>query len=281
MTDATHVKEALDRASQGGPERHRAKSIEQGKLFVRDRIALLLDDGSFVEDGLLANAAGDGLPPTAWSPASAACTAGRSRHGQRLDGQGRLVGRAHRREDRPHPGDGARARAAARLPRRLGGRAHHRSDRDVPGPPRTRAASSTTRCSCRARCRRSACCSARRRRAARTSRRSATWCSWSTSNASMYLGSPRMAEMVIGEKVTLEEMGGARMHCEVSGCGDLLVKTDEEAHRRGARATSPTSRTHWASAAARRAPRAPAAGARAIRRAHPRRRERAVRHARA
>ena len=32
-------------------------------------------------------------------------------------------------------------------------------------------------------------------------------------NASMYLGSPRMAEMVIGEKVTLEEMGGAKMHC--------------------------------------------------------------------
>ena len=43
-------------------------------------------------------------------------------------------------------------------------------------------------------------------------------------NASMYLGSPRMAEEVIGEKVTLEEMGGARMHCEVSGCGDLLVR---------------------------------------------------------
>ncbi len=47
--------------------------------------------------------------------------------------------------------------------------------------------------------------------------------------ASMYLGSPRMAEMVIGEKVTLEEMGGARMHCSVSGCGDILVKTEEEA----------------------------------------------------
>jgi len=29
--------------------------------------------------------------------------------------------------------------------------------------------------------------------------------------------------MVIGEKTTLEEMGGARMHCEVSGCGDLLA----------------------------------------------------------
>jgi acetyl-CoA carboxylase carboxyltransferase component len=45
----------------------------------------------------------------------------------------------------------------------------------------------------------------------------------------MYLGSPRMAEMVIGEKVTLEEMGGARMHCSVSGCGDVLVKTEDEA----------------------------------------------------
>lgn len=48
-------------------------------------------------------------------------------------------------------------------------------------------------------------------------------------NASMYLGSPRMAEMVIGEKVTLEEMGGARMHCSISGCGDVLVKTEQEA----------------------------------------------------
>ena len=47
-------------------------------------------------------------------------------------------------------------------------------------------------------------------------------------NASMYLGSPRMAEMVIGEKVTLEEMGGARMHTGVSGCGHFLVKSDEE-----------------------------------------------------
>ena len=48
-------------------------------------------------------------------------------------------------------------------------------------------------------------------------------------NASMYLGSPRMAEMVVGEKVSLEEMGGARMHCTVSGCGDVLVQDDAEA----------------------------------------------------
>lgn len=48
-------------------------------------------------------------------------------------------------------------------------------------------------------------------------------------NASMYLGSPRMAEKVIGEKVSLEEMGGAKMHTAESGCGDVLVKTEVEA----------------------------------------------------
>src|SRR2546429_436339 len=36
-------------------------------------------------------------------------------------------------------------------------------------------------------------------------------------NASMYLGSPRMGEGVGGEKVTLEELGGARRHCTKSG----------------------------------------------------------------
>jgi acetyl-CoA carboxylase carboxyltransferase component len=48
-------------------------------------------------------------------------------------------------------------------------------------------------------------------------------------NASMYLGSPRMAEMVIGEHTTLEEMGGARIHATVSGCGDNLAADDEDA----------------------------------------------------
>jgi methylmalonyl-CoA decarboxylase subunit alpha len=47
-------------------------------------------------------------------------------------------------------------------------------------------------------------------------------------NASMYLGSPRMAEMVIGEKVSLEEMGGAKMHTSASGCGHFLVGSDQE-----------------------------------------------------
>ncbi|MEM1347683.1 MAG: acyl-CoA carboxylase subunit beta, partial [Myxococcota bacterium] len=48
-------------------------------------------------------------------------------------------------------------------------------------------------------------------------------------NASMYLGSPRMAKKVINEDVTLEEMGGAKMHCSTSGCGDVLVQSEAEA----------------------------------------------------
>ena len=44
-------------------------------------------------------------------------------------------------------------------------------------------------------------------------------------HATAYLGSPRLAEMVTGEQVSLEEMGGAEMHCRVSGVGDVLVDT--------------------------------------------------------
>ncbi|MBI1736209.1 MAG: acyl-CoA carboxylase subunit beta [Candidatus Rokubacteria bacterium] len=47
--------------------------------------------------------------------------------------------------------------------------------------------------------------------------------------ASLYVGSPRMVEMAVGEKTTLEELGGARMHCTVSGVGDVLAASDEEA----------------------------------------------------
>src|SRR4051812_50065200 len=57
----TDVETAVDRALAGGPERHRQKAAEQGKLPVRERVARLLDDGSFVEEGLLANWQEDGL----------------------------------------------------------------------------------------------------------------------------------------------------------------------------------------------------------------------------
>jgi hypothetical protein len=53
---------AAERARQGNLAAGAAKLAAAGKLFVRDRLDLLLDPGSFVEDGLLANAAADDLP---------------------------------------------------------------------------------------------------------------------------------------------------------------------------------------------------------------------------
>jgi acetyl-CoA carboxylase carboxyltransferase component len=38
-----------------------------------------------------------------------------------------------------------------------------------------------------------------------------------------------MVEMVVSERTTLEEMGGARMHCSVSGVGHFLATTEAEA----------------------------------------------------
>jgi acetyl-CoA carboxylase carboxyltransferase component len=48
-------------------------------------------------------------------------------------------------------------------------------------------------------------------------------------NATAYLGSPRLAKMATGEDVTEEQMGGARMHCAMSGLGDLLLQNEDEA----------------------------------------------------
>ena len=55
------LEQALERAQGGGPQRHRDKSQEQGKLPVRDRVARLVDADSFVEDALLANWEQDGF----------------------------------------------------------------------------------------------------------------------------------------------------------------------------------------------------------------------------
>ncbi len=55
------------------------------------------------------------------------------------------------------------------------------------------------------------------------------WVGMVEGNASMYLASPRVAEKVTGERTTLEEMGGAMMHATVSGCGDEVFTSDWEA----------------------------------------------------
>src|ERR671910_3274773 len=55
------IKSALEAALEGGPERHRKKVAEQEKLPVRERVARLLDEDSFAEEGLLANWEQEGL----------------------------------------------------------------------------------------------------------------------------------------------------------------------------------------------------------------------------
>jgi acetyl-CoA carboxylase carboxyltransferase component len=82
-------------------------------------------------------------------------------------------------------------------------------------------------------------------------------------NASMYLGSPRMAAEVIGEDATLDEMGGARMHATVSGCGDNLV-ADDEAAIAGARRWLSYLPTSWRTDPPVTVAGAPAAGAKPI-----------------
>ena len=124
------------RALSGNLHTHADKLAGQGKLFVRDRLELLLDTDSFVEDALLANAAADDLP------ADGVVTGvglGRGppgvRGGQRSHREGGVVGRSHRREDRA----GHRARPAPRAPDVLAGRLgwcpHHGPGRAVPRPP--------------------------------------------------------------------------------------------------------------------------------------------------
>ena len=165
--------------------------------------------------------------------------AGRRRR-QRPDGQGRLVGRPHGREDGPGLGGGARRAGADRLAGRLGGRPPHR-----PGPavPRRRGAGrifyNQVRLSGQVP---QICCLFGP--SAAGGAYIPSFCDvvfMVDGNASMYLGSPRMAEMVVGEITTLEEMGGAGMHVTQSGCADNLAHDDTDAIDQ-ARPTSPTSR---------------------------------------
>jgi len=223
------LEEALERVRQGGAARYHLKNAEQGKRFARERLALLLDPGSFFEDGALANALDPELPADGV-----------------ITGVGRIEGRAvclmandstvkagswgartvekilriqevaaARRFPMLYLVDSAGARITDQVEmfpgRRGAGRIFHNEvhlSGLVPqvcllfGPSAAGGAYIPAFCDV---------------------------VIMVEGNASMYLGSPRMAEMVIGEKVSLEDLGGARMHCSVSGCGDFLVGTEEEA----------------------------------------------------
>ena len=64
MSGYENVKELQRRveiARAGGSEKAREKHQAQGKILVRDRLAILFDDGKYLEDGLLVGAA-RGMP---------------------------------------------------------------------------------------------------------------------------------------------------------------------------------------------------------------------------
>jgi methylmalonyl-CoA decarboxylase subunit alpha len=222
------LREATERAQLGGPERHRRKSAEQGKLPVRERVARLLDDGSFAEDGVLASWEQDGLGaegvvtgvgtidgrPVAVMANDPTVKAG-SWAPRTVEKILRIQERAAAlRAPLVYLVDSAGARIDQQVQmfpgRRHAGRIFFNQVRlsgVVPqvcvlfGPSAAGGAYIPAFCDI---------------------------VIMRDGNASMYLGSPRMAEMVIGESVTLEEMGGARMHTSKSGCGHALVSSDEE-----------------------------------------------------
>src|SRR5512132_3659552 len=228
MTDSQHVDEAFERAYAGGPERHRSKAAQQGKLPVRERVHRLLDEGSFSEDALLANWEAEGLgadgvvtglgtiggrtvalmanDPTvkagSWGPKTVekilrvqeAALVHRVPMVYLVDSAGaRITEQVHMFPGRRHAGRifFNEVRLSGAVPQVC----------VLFGPSAAGGAYIPAFCDV---------------------------VIMRDGNASMYLGSPRMAEMVIGEKVSLEEMGGAKMHTSASGCGHFLVGSDDE-----------------------------------------------------
>ncbi len=49
--------------------------------------------------------------------------------------------------------------------------------------------------------------------------------------SSMALAGPPLVKAVIGEEISVEELGGSKIHCEISGVGDLEVANDQECLR--------------------------------------------------
>nr|MBO2478112.1 carboxylase [Bacillota bacterium] len=65
MGQIERLKAEVERIAAGGPPQYHEKLRQQGKMFVRERLAKLLDPGSFVEDGMLARCEDPDLPADA------------------------------------------------------------------------------------------------------------------------------------------------------------------------------------------------------------------------
>ena len=44
----------------------------------------------------------------------------------------------------------------------------------------------------------------------------------------VFLAGPPLVKAALGEEVSPEELGGADLHCKISGCTDHLADTEEE-----------------------------------------------------
>ncbi len=220
----------IERIKKGGAEKYHARNREQKKLFARDRLKLLLDDGKIeFEDAMFAEAQNPELPadavitgvgrifgrPVAFSASDSTVKAGTA--GEKSVQKNLRIQEMAMQMRIPMfyliDSAGARITDQVRLfpGRNQGGRTFYNQIKMsgvVPqisimfGPSPAGAAYTPS---------------------------FADIAIMVEGNASAYLGSPRMAEMVTREKVTLEEMGGARMHCTVSGLGDFLAGSEEEA----------------------------------------------------
>src|SRR5438045_5434922 len=207
----------------GAPKYHEANATK-GKLFARERIALLVDDGSFVEDGLFANALVEDLPADGvgtgtatidgrpvWLMANDSTVKAGSWGARTVEKIIRVIEQAYRTGvPMVWLVDSAGARITDQVEmfpgRRGAGKIFHtqvRASGSVPqvcalfGPSAAGGAYIPAFCD---------------------------YVSTVDGHASMYLGSPRMVEMGVRETTTLEEMGGAKMHTSVSGVGHFLCK---------------------------------------------------------
>jgi acetyl-CoA carboxylase carboxyltransferase component len=215
--------------SRGGGAKYHESAAAAGKLFARQRIALLVEAGTFTEDGIFANVAATGLPadgvitgtatvggrPVALMANDSTVKAG-SWGARTVEKIIRIIERAYGAGlPMIYLVDSAGARITDQVDmfpgRRGAGKIFHtqvRASGSIPqvcalfGPSAAGGAYIPAFCD---------------------------YVAMVDGNASMYLGSPRMVEMVVKEQTTLEEMGGARMHCTVSGCGHHLAATEQDA----------------------------------------------------
>lgn len=230
MTLESDLEQKINEINQGGAQKYHEQAAKTGKLFVRERLRLLFDENEeFIEDGLFANCESTGLP------ADGVVTVMGKIHGRTVcvmandstvkagSWGARTVEKIIRIQEQAikykvpmiYLVDSAGARITDQVEmfpgRRGAGKIFYNQVHMSGLVPQVCALFGPS---------------------AAGGAYIPSFCDiviMVDKNASMYLGSPRMAESVIGEKVTLEEMGGARMHCSVSGCGDMLVNNEQEA----------------------------------------------------